>query len=221
MAGVPRLAVATAAIARRIAGHCLQLANVAVRLAAHGIATHPDGARRSDDARDRLARTPGQSVRSAAIAVLRAQIADDVATACRLADEHAGRSPRRACAAAASPPTGRQTSLVRSTARCAFAPAELPVVQTAVGGPAGRRGRACAERLARGYRAADARAAIGAGGARIAGLRAEGGRLASAACAPSGAALTVGRAAVAKRFARRVERRAHSANAILTTAVPI
>ena len=95
-----------------------------------------------DDAGDRLSRAARQARRAAAIGIRRAEIADDVAAARRLADEDAGRSPRRAGAAAARSAAGGQSRCVEDDAAVGGgAPAELPVDDTAVG-RAARWGRA-------------------------------------------------------------------------------
>ena len=157
------LAIAAAAIARRITRRRLEFANVTVRLAAHRVATHTDCARGRDDARDGLARTPGQPFRSAAVAVLRAQVADDVAAACGLAHEHSRGSPGRARAAATRPATKRQGSALVWRGACGPRPStELSVGQAAVRRPAGRRTGAGADHLPGRHRA-PAGAAAGAG----------------------------------------------------------
>ena len=69
LAGVLGLAVAAAAIARRVARHRLQLAHVAVGLAAHRVAADAERRRGRDDARDGLPGAARQARRAAAIAV--------------------------------------------------------------------------------------------------------------------------------------------------------
>jgi hypothetical protein len=221
MARVLVLAVAAAAVARGVARHGLELAHVTVGLAAHRVAADAHGRRRRDDARDGHSRTAGQPGRPAAVRVLRAQVADDVTPARRLAYEDAARTPRRARAAAARSAARRQPALGRCTrAARPRSAAELPVDNAAVGGPSGWGRPAGSERLP-GSDGARSGTAVGRGGARVAPLTAERRRLARAVHAEPGAALPARSARVAQRQAHRVEGRALAARARLAAAVPV
>src|SRR5581483_9337712 len=201
VAGVLRLAVADAAIARRVARHRLQLADVAVRLAALRVAADADRITAGLVADDRLARTTGQTARAAAVLVLQADVADDVASARGLADQHRRRTVRRAVAAAARAATGGQTGVVQLEAAVRdHAATENPVDLTAVRRAAGRIRVADSELLVH-LLVADASAAVAAARADVAGLTAERARRADAAFAELRAAVAVLRAAVAERLA--------------------
>ena len=173
LAGVLGFAISAAAAARRVARRGLQLAHVAVRLAARGVATHPNGGGKRDHARHGHSRSAGKPRGATAVAVARAHVADDPAPARRLANEHARRAEGSARAAAAGATACRETSVPEHDAAVGRrTPTEFSVDQAAIGGTAGRRRTACAKRLVCGLRTRT-RAAVAVRGACVARLPAE------------------------------------------------
>ena len=221
LARVHRLAVAAAAVARRVARRRLQLANIAVGLAAHRVAADADGRRRRDVAGDRLSRPAGEARGAAAVAVVRAQVADDVAAARGLTDQRARRAPRGARAAAARAAARRQAGLVdREAAIGNGAAAELAVDDAAVGRSARRVDAARSEGRSHGDRARS-RTAIRGPRAGVSCLPAERRGLARPVRAERRAAVAARRAGVAEGLARRVEGRARARHAALATALAV
>src|SRR5690606_7524135 len=112
LAAIDLVAVAAAAVAGGVAAHRLELADGTVGSAALRIAAHTHVLAGLLHAGDRLRRGTRHAFRAAAIAVLRARIADDAAAARGLADKDARRSPRSAGAAAALAAAGRDASVI-------------------------------------------------------------------------------------------------------------
>jgi hypothetical protein len=144
-----------------------------------------------------------------------------VTTTRGLADEHPRGSPRSASTTAASATARRQAALIDRSAARSSTSAKLAVRQPAVCRTRGRGGGAGSEALVGGD-CTGARAAARADRASVPGLRAKGRRLARAAARTvSRRALGGGRARVADRGLRRVERGALSPHTAFAAAFAI